>query len=285
MLLFNKLKAQEGLSDSEKMIAQFVIDRPRDVIDMNIDEFANLNYVSNSSIVRFCQKLDFKGFSDFKIRLASEINTFLVSDKRVEVDMPIGPNTPPKEISTTFLNLYFQTLTDAHTVLDIDSLEEVAKVLEDADVITILATGPSMVVALDFYYRIKRLGYVVIIEPITGYHSLPQVKRSDKEVALIISSFGNSHYVKNWVETEKRLNTPTVMICLNPLSPYLNQVDYQIVLDTGEQRVHKLGHFASRTAMNYILDCLYATMFSLDYEKNEAILYSERDDAKNNNIQ
>ena len=123
MLLFNRLRTIDSLSDSEKMIAQFVLDRPREVIDMNIDEFANLNYVSNSSIVRFCQKLDFKGFSDFKIRLASEINTFLVSDKRVEVDMPIGPNTPPKEISTTFLNLYLQTLTDAHTVLDIDSLE------------------------------------------------------------------------------------------------------------------------------------------------------------------
>ena len=47
MLLFNRLRTIDSLSDSEKMIAQFVLDRPREVIDMNIDEFANLNYVSN----------------------------------------------------------------------------------------------------------------------------------------------------------------------------------------------------------------------------------------------
>ena len=32
---------------------------------------------------------------------------------------------------------------------------------------------------------------------------------------------------------------------------------------------YKMGSFASRTAFLYLLDCLYGTMFSLNYEQNK----------------
>ena len=274
MIIYDTLKAFKG-TESEEQMARFVVKHTKEVLKLNIEQFATMNYVSNSSVVRFCQKLGFKGYSDFKLKLALEINTFLLNNQRIEVDMPILPNATDSEISTTFLNLYHQTITDVHQNLDMAQLHKVARVLENASFISIWATGPSELVALDFYYRIKRLGYVVQCEPVTGFHHVPIQRRTDNEVALIVSTYGNSQRVREWVVANRDKNVPIILITLNEDSPFLKIVEYPVSVDTSEKRYPKMGHFASRTAMHYVIDCLYTIIFNFNYEKNVAILHKE----------
>lgn len=274
MIIYDTLKALKG-TESEEQMARFIVKHTKEVLELNIEQFATLNYVSNSSVVRFCQKLGFKGYSDFKLNLALEINTFLINNQRIEVDMPILPNASDSEITATFLNLYHQTLADVHRSIDMEQLRKVARVLENASFISIWATGPSELIALDFYYRIKRLGYVVHCEPVTGFHHVPIVRRTDNEVALIISTYGNSHRVRQWVLANREKKVPVILITLNNDSPFLKVVEYPIIVDTSEKRYPKMGHFASRTAMHYVIDCLYTIIFNFNYEKNVKILHDE----------
>lgn len=268
MLLINKLKNIEGFSDIEKKLAQFVLQKPQEVIQMNIETFSSENYVSNSTIVRFCQKLGFKGFTDFKITLASEINTFTQTEDRIAVDMPFSLEDDLEDIPKIFMNLYKQSLSDIYHFIDMDKIEKIAKVLDDAQLISLFAQGPSLALALDFHYKIKRVGYPSVIDPLMGFDTISSSKRSEKEVVIIITSYGISDSIKTRLMYHKALGNETIIICLNPSSPYLKLADHKIVLDTFEERLMKLGHFASKTAMGYILDILYASMFRLNYQDN-----------------
>lgn len=67
-------------SELEIMIYNFIIEHPKDVANMSIQELATHTHVSTTTILRFCRSLGFTGYSEFKLQLSySQINKELVS--------------------------------------------------------------------------------------------------------------------------------------------------------------------------------------------------------------
>ena len=279
MIIFEMLK-QLKLKGSEVILADYIRNHPQELINQSVSDFADLTYVSKSSVVRFCQKLGFKGYADFKIQLATEMNSLVLEKGRIGVDIPFDQNSSNKQVASAFLNLHHQTLSDVHRALDLDQLQSVASLLEHASLITLWATGPSQLIALDFYYKMKRLGYNVRCEPIGGYHFVPVRARALNEVALVISSFAMSRTVRHWVNSHHRRGVPIVLITSNSKSPHLKRVHHAIVANVTEAQFSKMGPFASKTALGLILDCLFGFLFKMDYKRNMEVLKEEREHAK-----
>ena len=104
MLLLNRIKKTDSFSDSEIKIANYVNEYPQDVITMTIHELANATYTSASSVTRFCRKVDTEGFGEFKLQLAKELNSFSLSDKRIEDDLPFNKQDEPEVVAKNILN-------------------------------------------------------------------------------------------------------------------------------------------------------------------------------------
>ena len=58
--LIKELKEQEGFSDSEKMIADFLLENYRGLAALSTRQLAKLTYTSSVAIVRFSQKMGFE---------------------------------------------------------------------------------------------------------------------------------------------------------------------------------------------------------------------------------
>ena len=80
MGLLAKLKKQEDFNDKEKSISNFILDINEKIADMSSRDVGTYTYTSSSSIVRFCQKLGCKGYSDFKVKFLSEMKIFNLSE-------------------------------------------------------------------------------------------------------------------------------------------------------------------------------------------------------------
>ena len=63
----------KNLSDNALAVLRFIYDNILEVPDMSIHELAQRISYSTSTIIRFCKKLGFSGFSEFKYALRSEI--------------------------------------------------------------------------------------------------------------------------------------------------------------------------------------------------------------------
>ena len=61
-----------ALSGASKKIADFVIDHPDQAVHMTVVQLAESCEVSEASVVRFCQCLQYAGFYEFKLSLAAE---------------------------------------------------------------------------------------------------------------------------------------------------------------------------------------------------------------------
>lgn len=73
MLLSQVEAMREQLRPSERKLADYVLEAPREVLDLSMTDFAARAGVSQPTIARFCQALGFSGFREFKIRLAQGV--------------------------------------------------------------------------------------------------------------------------------------------------------------------------------------------------------------------
>lgn len=56
-----------NFSEKEKKIADYILNDPRNIIHLTINQIADELGLAESTVFRFCQRLGFKGFQAFKI--------------------------------------------------------------------------------------------------------------------------------------------------------------------------------------------------------------------------
>ncbi|MGH2549730.1 MAG: MurR/RpiR family transcriptional regulator, partial [Thermomicrobiales bacterium] len=61
-----------SLVPSEARVARFVLEEPAAVIHFSVTELASAANTSATTVMRFCQRVGFKGYQEFKIALAQE---------------------------------------------------------------------------------------------------------------------------------------------------------------------------------------------------------------------
>lgn len=94
MSLLRKLEMAVDFSTSEKLIATYILKNGPDVLNMSTSQLAKATYTSPATITRLCQKLEYKGYNDFKIALSAQLQyTF---DRNSETN----PNFPFKKRDT-----------------------------------------------------------------------------------------------------------------------------------------------------------------------------------------
>src|SRR4029453_15682321 len=65
--------AMDSFKPSVRAIAEFVLKTPERVVQMSISELARDVEVGESTVMRFCWAIDYKGYQEFKLRLAQDL--------------------------------------------------------------------------------------------------------------------------------------------------------------------------------------------------------------------
>lgn len=135
---------RSDLPDALGRIADFVQAQPEATVRASMAELATMSGSGEASIVRFCRKLGFESYSEFKISLASDI-AYRNSAEPRETD-----------IGTRITDAVRATV-DGTSEAD---LREVAQRLVAARHIDIFGAGVSGMVAQLFAYRFSRVGLI-----------------------------------------------------------------------------------------------------------------------------
>ena len=64
MRLLKTLHEQEKFSEVEQSVIKFMLDNPKDIVNMSIRELANKTYTSTATIFRICRKCGFNGYTE-----------------------------------------------------------------------------------------------------------------------------------------------------------------------------------------------------------------------------
>src|SRR4030081_4162216 len=65
--------AYSSLRAAEQRVAYFILKHPDELIYLTVTELAERTHTSESTVVRLCQKIGYKGYQEFKIVLARDL--------------------------------------------------------------------------------------------------------------------------------------------------------------------------------------------------------------------
>ena len=266
-MIMQKLARGEGFTDAEMVIARVVQEDPHGILDMSLAQAAERAHASQATVVRFCQRLGFRGFPAFKLALAGEIESVLQGAAAVDVDVPFEAEATPHEIAESLYALTYQTMRDAREGLDEHLLMRAARQIHRAGSISFFGRGESALIAEDLRQKLVRIGYRCSSEVINGFGGASAPHRAKDELAFVVSQYADSNHVYNTMDELIRQKIPTIMLCGTSGSPLSALADLTITVETHDTR-YKIGSFAQRIAMGYVCDCLFGMVFSLDYEHN-----------------
>ena len=271
MLLIDQLKQQNNFSDTEKIVANYILNNMKKAAEINIKNLAADTFCSVATISRFCKKLGYESSHQFKIRLASEIASS-GQNERIAYDFPFDMQDSPEGIAESIKNLSIQTLNDSFSDIDINLIKEAAYMIDKAQQIDIYANGNSLVPAIDLHNKLLWMGKNSNLELIRGFQRLKADALLSQSVAIVFSYYGMSDRSIGIVKTLESKKIPYILITGPKLNPLCIHAKIVIHVPPVEEFIYKMAPISSRVAMTYVSDLLYSILFSFHYENNKNIL-------------
>jgi RpiR family carbohydrate utilization transcriptional regulator len=185
-MLLSQVKAmREQLRPSERKLADYVVEAPREVLDLSMTEVAERAGVSQPTIARFCHALGFSGFREFKIRLAQAVAAALPTEQPA-VYRDVSPNEPVPGVAAKVLDRTIGALVQVRNNLSTDSLAAAIDLLARAARIEFYGAGGSGIAAQDMQHKFYRLGMpsVAYSDPHTFLMSAALLGPGDVVVAI-----------------------------------------------------------------------------------------------------
>lgn len=253
---------KDNLTESEKKISKYILENPSKVYKYSIKDLAKLIGTSTSSIVRFCQKLGYERFQDFKINLAIEQSN--IEEEKTVIYEDVRLNDNIDEIVDKISMLNIKSIEDIKDFTDRKELERAIEVLNKADSIYLYGIGASGLVAMDFQYKLMRIGKKALMYLDTHSQLASTVNISKGDAAIAISHSGKTVEVYKAVEKAKNLGATIISITKYGNNPISKKSD--IKLQVGDiERTLRVGAIASRIAQLTIIDILLMGLVKSDY--------------------
>lgn len=162
------------LNKNEEKILSYLIDEKKQIDNWTIREVAKRFYTVPNTIVRMCQKLGFKGYTQFKEEL----------QKTLEVEETLLRMTDLDDL-----------VIKTKQLLNQEVLDDIVTTIHEADNILFFAVGLSRFPAEEFSERLKILGKKsqTFIDPHLMKHNAKQMTNRDLGIAISISGSEQSN--------------------------------------------------------------------------------------------
>lgn len=268
MLIIDKLKNQEAFTETEKRIANYIVENITDIPHIYIEDLAKSVYTSHSAVIRLCKKVGYSGFRTFKLAIAEAVHLEQHVLGSVNANFPFGAQDSPMEIAKKMADLTINTINRTHAQLNDDLLAKAADFLLTAERIFLFSTGDSQIRGRSFQNKLIKIDKSVIIADEYRDAAWNTVRLTKKDCALFISYAGRNAQYQNFLRYFKEEKIPTILITGNDRSGLAKLASLSIIATQDEYDFVKVGTFSSQVAFEYILDTLFSVIYAKNYENN-----------------
>lgn len=256
-----------SLTDTEKKIADTILNSPVEAVNMSAKELADRSDTVPSSVMRFCKSVGAKGFSDFKISLSAELGSKKRSDEQDVRDMlPVYEGDTPEEVFGKVFASGIHTLEDTLSMMDFEQIGAVTQVLKQANRVVLFGVGTSSVIAMDAQYRFAQLGLSTAACTDILFMKVTAANLKPGDVAVGISHSGNTKATVDALRRAKKAGAATIAISSFAQSRLAKESDYRMIAFSDDQN-YPVEAVSARIAHMCIVDALMMSLAAMNYEE------------------
>ncbi|ELQ6063659.1 MurR/RpiR family transcriptional regulator [Cronobacter sakazakii] len=262
------------LAQSDRKLADFLLQFPDYARHLSSQQLAAEAGVSQSSVVKFSQKLGYKGFPALKLAiseaLASQSNIHSVA-----VHNEILGDDPLRLVGEKLIK---ENVAAMHASLDINPEEKLLAsvgLLRNARRIVLTGIGASGLVAKNFSWKLMKIGLNAVAEQ--DMHALlATVQAMEPEDLLVALSYSGERREIN-LAADEALRVGARILAITGFTPNaLQQRATQCLYTIAEEQATRSAAISSTSAQIMLADLLFMALVQQDLEKApERIRHSE----------
>ncbi|MBS3847647.1 MurR/RpiR family transcriptional regulator [Devosia sp. BSSL-BM10] len=274
MSILKILAAQlEAMTQADRQIGQFIIDNPERMLGLSSAELAKATGRSQSSVVKFSQKLGYGGYQQLKLAVSKA--------KAQEWQAPAGIIHGTIDASDSYMTIMQKligskllSMRETSAANWEQTIDQALDILVQARRIQLAGVGASSLVARDFSYKLLKLGRTVLLDSDNHIQiaNVSTLNTSDLLVALSYS--GTSMEIVKIAELAKARGATVISITGLQPNPLLDIADINLYTVADEERVRSSA-ITSRDAQLMLIDLLFILLLRRQEDSHDYIHRSE----------
>ena len=245
------------MSAIERRIADFLLENAHLLRDYSSQQLADALNISQSSVVKFSQKLGFKGYPDLKYSIGEAVarsnggastngTARAQRSKRAGVAETLWQSKAHAEEETRAIN-------------SADRIEEAAAAVAEAEKIFVLGLGEDGIVAQGFAAKLSALGCVVIAHVDPALMTTAVAMAGSGDVLIVIAEHGKQTVLSHICRQFRERRCKVVSLTRNSGNPLRMHADVSLLISAHDDKPH-IALMLYQCALQHLLDLIYAEL-------------------------
>ena len=268
-MLIERMQSFEDYTEIEKNIMSVILECGEEIGRISIQELSELTFTSTTTILRFCRKLGFNGYKDFKLALLKDYSSAEESSVKVDVNRPFhfGANVP---IVANNLNIVYQTaLRSTMQMIDYDAVNRAADLMCKADRVFVFGTGDSGLTAQMFINRMLKIGRTFVYAEYE-YIAYAKIARAG-DLAVFVTYKGGNGYHERAIKVLKENHVPVITLSSRTDTLLARNSDVLLIVPQHEIQSDNIATFFSQECFSFCLNLIYSVVYTRHYLENNSL--------------
>lgn len=264
--VFTLIRAKYNtLSDSQKIVADYVLNHADSVMLSSLGDLAHACNVSETTVIRFFHKLNYDSYQVLRVNIAQELSRNTpeaIYDDVTEKDSV-------EDIMSKVILATAESIRNSSQIIDAKQLSGMIDMIAGAKKILVIGVGATAAIAFDFQHKLLKLGIEVSFCSDPHIINIRCLNLHPDDLLIAISHSGESREILDGVQYAKKQRCPVASITSYPNSSLVKHSSC-VVLSSSVETHFRSDAMTSRIIQLTIIDMIYV---SLAVRMGEKALY------------
>jgi DNA-binding MurR/RpiR family transcriptional regulator len=207
----------QGYSPTLQKLGNFILTEPQKVLYLTITELAKESNTSEASVTRLCRHLGCKGYTEFKMALALDV-------QQSQPSKPVSEDSIDELVEESV-----QALRDTGKLINREVLQQAGLALHEATSVQIYGVAASATMGDYLHYKLLRLGKSAQLFSDMHRAAMNAATLSERDLVIAISSSGSTKDLLHVVKLAKKRRARVLLLSNTLRSPLANLADMLLV--------------------------------------------------------
>ncbi len=275
MNIILQMREIKDISVSERRVLEYVLKHAQECAVMGIESLAKNANTLTTTVKRFCRRLGVESYIDFRYELTKACSYQLQFEGGAKFDVPIKKQDSIKNIIRKVSYLSMKSIMTSSKMNSEETIEAVAKMIYNAEMVDFYGMGPSQLIARDASLKCMRMGINSRVFGDSVEMSMNSQIASKNHIGIFISYSGETKEVVESARNLRNKGVKSVSLTGIKDNSLAYQTDINLCVD-GSEPLDRLGGMSSRIALLNTIDTIFTVLFNIDYEKYKDTVVKSR---------
>lgn len=251
---------RDRMSAMERRIADYIVENAYFLRDYSSQQLADALGISQSSIVKFAQKLGFKGYPDLKFSIGEALARETGNDGRHEDD---ARGLPSSHIHTQVADELWRRKSQAEQETRLlnppEDIDAIAQAIHQANAVFVIGLGEDGIPARAFAMKLSLLGILAVhhFDPALMAAGLSSAGKRD--LLLVFSEQGQQPMLSRMLHDCQPRIGHVISVTRHSANALRAQADMTLLVSAHDDRPH-IAPLLYQAALQHLLDLIFVLL-------------------------